>query len=149
MFYGEYRHTVDDKCRLSIPSKLRTLLRGKKNERFFLTRGLDKCLLLCTKKKWQELEGRFTRHSLTNQAARFFKRAFYSGASPSTFDRQGRITIPQNLLDYAGIKRDVVIVGVSDAIEIWGARLWDKSIGTYLENFEKAAQELEEGNPRE
>ena len=147
MFYGEYRHTVDDKCRLSIPSRFRTILQGDENDTFYLTRGLDKCVLLCTKGKWQELESTFTKHSLTNQAARFFKRAFYSGANPSSFDKQGRITLPQNLLDYAGIKREVVIVGVSDAIEIWDARRWDKSIGDYLENYEKAAQELEEGNP--
>ncbi len=146
MFYGEYRHTVDDKCRLSIPSRFRVLLQGDGNDTFYLTRGLDKCVLLCTRKKWDELEATFTRHSLTNRAARFFKRAFYSGANPSSFDKQGRITLPQNLLDYAGVKRDVVIVGVSDAIEIWDARLWDESIANYLENFEKAAQELEGGN---
>lgn len=146
MFYGEYRHTVDDKCRLSIPSRFRVILQGDGNDTFYLTRGLDKCILLCTRGKWQELEGKFAKLSLTNQAARFFKRAFYSGANPSTFDKQGRITIPQNLMEYAGIKRDVVIVGVSDAIEIWDGGLWDKSISNYLENYEKAARELEEGN---
>jgi len=146
MFYGEYRHTVDEKSRLSIPSRFRTLLVGDGNDKFYLTRGLDKHLLLCTTTKWQELETKFTKHSLTNAAARNFKRAFYSGAGEVTFDKQGRIAIPPTLLEYAEIRREVVIVGVSDAIEIWDADKWSKSIGSLLENFGQAAEELEKGS---
>jgi division/cell wall cluster transcriptional repressor MraZ len=76
MFYGEFRHTVDEKSRLSIPSRFRTLLVGDGNDKFFLTRGLDKHLLLCTTTKWQELEAKFTKHSLTNSAARNLKGPF-------------------------------------------------------------------------
>jgi MraZ protein len=144
VFYGEYRHTVDDKCRLSIPARFRAILLGDDGETCYLTRGLDRCLLLCTRDYWQKLEARFAKHVLTNRAARAFKRAFYSGANPSTFDRQGRIAIPQNLLDYAGIKRDVVIVGVSEAIEIWDAALYEEAMSGILENFGEAAQALEE-----
>ena len=149
MFYGEFRHTVDDKCRLSIPAKFRSLLQGDGNDTFYLTRGLDKCILLCTRDYWRKLEERFTRHSLTNRAARAFKRAFYSGASPSGFDKQGRITIPQNLLDYAGVKRDVIVVGVSDAIEIWDPKLWGETVDGILDNFGQAAQELEESDRKD
>ena len=144
MFYGQYKHTIDEKSRLSIPAKFRALLVGDGNDKFYLTRGLEKHILLCTTKKWLALEEIFTRHSLTNPAARDFKRAFYSGAGEITFDKQGRIAIPQNLLEYAEIKRDVVIVGVSDAIEIWDTEKWSKSISTLLDNFGDAAKKLEE-----
>jgi MraZ protein len=144
VFYGEYRHTVDDKCRLSIPARFRTILQGDGNDAFYLTRGLDKCLLLCTRDYWHTLEARFAKHVLTNRTARAVKRAFYSGANPSTFDRQGRIAVPQNLLDYAGITRDVVIAGVSEAIEIWDAALYDEAMRGILDNFGEAAQALEE-----
>lgn len=142
MFYGEFRHTVDDKSRLSIPCKFRTVLVGDGNEKFFITRGLERHLLLCTAKKWHDLETGFTKHPLTSLTARNFKRAFYSGAAEVSFDKQGRIAIPQHLLDYAGIKRDVVIIGVSDSIEIWDAVKWDASEVELLENLGQIAEKL-------
>ena len=74
--------------------------------------------------------------------ARNFKRAFYSGAGEAVFDKQGRIVIPQPLLEYADIKRDVVIVGVSDAVEIWDAAKWDESEPGLLNNLSQAAEQL-------
>jgi len=142
MFYGEFRHTVDEKSRLSIPSRFRTLLMSDGTEIFFLSRGLDKYLLLCTAKKWHELEAGIIKHPLTNLAARKFRRAFYSGAGEVSFDKQGRIPIPQPLLEYAEIKRDVVVVGVSDAIEIWDAAKWDESEPELLKNLSQAAEQL-------
>ena len=67
---------------------------------------------------------------------------FYSGAQATTFDKQGRIGLPQNLIEYAGLKRDVVLVGVSDGIEVWNAETWDAQLGESLETFEETAREL-------
>jgi len=122
-------------------------LTGGNDVQFFLTRGLDLCILICTKKKWEELEATYAKHPLTSKAARDFKRAFYTGACEATFDKQGRIAIPQNLLEYAKIKRDVVVAGVSDTVEVWDAQLYSESMGGVLGNFGEAAEEFGKGNP--
>jgi len=142
MFYGEYRHTLDDKSRLSIPSRIRMLLQGDGNDTFYLVRGLDRCIWVVTRDKWKELEKQLNSHAFTDAAARSFKRTFFSGASPANCDKQGRINVPQNLVEYAGIKRDVVIVGASDMIEIWDASAWNKYLNGSLETYEETAQTL-------
>jgi transcriptional regulator MraZ len=142
MFYGEYRHTLDEKGRLSIPSRFRTLLQGDGNDTFYLVRGLDRCIWVVTKDKWKELEEQLNSHSFTDTSARAFKRMFFSGASPSNCDRQGRVNVPQNLVEYAAIKRDVVIVGSSDMFEIWDASAWDGYLKGSLETYEETAQKL-------
>jgi MraZ protein len=146
MFYGEYRHTVDEKSRLSIPAKFRALLGGDGSTQFFLTRGFDPCILICTREKWEELQATYAKHPLTSKAARNFKRAFYTGACEVIFDKQGRIAIPENLLTYSGIKRDVVIAGVSDTVEVWDAGLYEKSLSDILSDFGKAAEEFGKDN---
>ena len=142
MFFGKFRHTVDEKSRLSIPAKFRVLLAGDGTKKFYLTRGLDRHLLLCTAEKWNNLVEVFTKHSLMSSAERNFKRAFYSGVAEMVFDKQGRIVIPQDLLNYAEIKKDVVIVGALDAVEIWDAGKWDASEPELLNNLSKVAEQI-------
>ncbi len=144
MFYGEYRHTVDGKGRVSIPAKFRTLLQGGENDTFYLTRGMDRCILICTRDKWVEFEKLFRNRPLTDPVAVALKRIFYSGANPTSFDEQGRIRLPQNLIDFAGIKKDVVIVGVSDGIEIWDAAHWDKHLQESLQIYNEMARKFSE-----
>ena len=90
------------------------------------------------------MEKQLSTHTFTDASVRSFKRTFFSGASPANCDKQGRINIPQNLIDHAGIKRDVVVVGVSDWVEIWDAALWDAYLKKSLESFEKSAEKLTE-----
>lgn len=142
MFLGKYRHTVDEKSRLSIPAKFRVLLAGDGSKKFYLTRGLDRHLLLCTAEKWNSLVEIFSKHSLMSAAERNFKRAFYSGVAEPVFDKQGRIVIPQDLLNYAEIKKDVVIAGVLDAVEIWDAEKWDASEAGLLNNLSQVAEQV-------
>jgi len=144
MFYGEYRHTIDEKNRLSIPSRIRFHLQGDASDTFYLARGLDQCILVFTREEWKNLEKQLSTHTFTDASVRSFKRTFFSGASPANCDKQGRINIPQNLIDHADIKRDVVVVGVSDWVEIWDAALWDAYLKKSLESFEKSAEKLTE-----
>jgi MraZ protein len=142
VFYGEHRHTLDEKNRVSIPAKFRALLQGVADDPFYIARGIDRCILVCTKPVWQDMEREFCHHPITHRGARRFRRAFYSGAEETRFDKQGRIVLPQNLVEYAGLKRDVVLAGVSNGVEIWDAEAWDAQLAESLEHFEETAREL-------
>ncbi len=121
MLLGEYRHNVDTKGRVSVPSKFR----GDLGQSFVVTKGLDNCLFMYSKQEWETFENKLKELPLTNNDARSFMRFFFAGAAECEVDKQGRINIPQVLRDYAGIKKDVVIVGVSTRAEIWDSSNWD------------------------
>ena len=118
MFYGEYEHALDRKGRLIIPSKFREALKEHYVERFFITRGLDKCLFMFGEDEWKTQEQKFKSMSFTKSEFRRFNRLYFSGASEIVPDKQGRILVPSYLKTYANIKRDVYIIGVSNRIEI-------------------------------
>ena len=121
MFYGEYEHTIDRKGRLILPSKFREVAKGNFIEKFYITRGLDKCLFMFAEEEWRTQEQKFKSVSFTKQESRVFNRIFFSGAMEIIPDRQGRVLLPQYLKEDADIKRDCVVVGVSNRIEVWGA----------------------------
>lgn len=122
MLLGEYRHNVDVKGRVSVPSKFR----GDLGQTFVITKGLDNCLFMYSKQEWETFELKLKELPLTNQDARSFVRFFFAGAAECEVDKQGRINIPQNLREYANIQKDVVIVGVATRAEIWNSENWDK-----------------------
>ena len=122
MLLGEYRHNVDVKGRVSVPSKFR----GDLGQSFIVTKGLDNCLFMYSKSEWETFENKLKALPLTNNDARSFMRFFFAGATECEVDKQGRINIPQLLREYAGIKKDVVIVGVSTRAEIWDREKWKK-----------------------
>ena len=142
MFYGEHEHTIDKKGRLIIPSKFRESFKEYDIEKFYITRGLDKCLFLFTENEWKTQESKFKSVSFTKSESRKFNRLYFSGASNIECDKQGRILLPQYLKDYAGIKRDVMIVGVSNRIEIWSKEEWRKYYEGAAPSFEKTAENL-------
>jgi MraZ protein len=120
MFIGEYQHAIDNKNRMIIPSKFREAL----GEAFVLTKGLDGCLYAYPMDEWKILEEKLKKLPLTNKDARAFVRFFFSGANEVDIDKQGRSLIPQNLLEYADIKKEIVSIGVSTRIEIWSKEKW-------------------------
>lgn len=122
MFIGEYNHALDNKNRIIVPSKFREAL----GEKFVLTKGLDGCLYAYTLAEWGVLEEKLKKLPLTNKDARAFVRFFFSGANEVDCDKQGRVLIPQNLLQYANIQREIVSIGVSTRIEIWSKDKWDE-----------------------
>ena len=142
MFYGEYYHSLDNKDRLIIPAKFREIFKENYAEKFFITRGLDRCLFLFTEEEWKSQERRFRDLPFTRQEARKFNRLYFSGASEVLCDKQGRILVPDFLKKYAEIKEDVVIIGVSDRIEIWAKEKWRNFVDDNIGSFETLAEEL-------
>lgn len=142
MFYGEYIHQIDRKGRLVLPSKIREVARNNFIEKFFVTRGLDKCLFMFSEDEWKAQEQKFKSISFTKSEARKFNRIYFSGAVDVVYDKQGRILIPQYLKDFAGIKRDVVIIGVSNRIELWAKDTWQDFYNTSSQTFEQISEGL-------
>lgn len=121
MFIGEYQHTLDDKGRIIMPSKFRTGL----GDEFVITKGLDSCLFVYPKNEWEVIENKLKELPLTNRDARAFVRFFFSGASESNLDKQGRVLIPGNLREHSSLDKDAIIIGVATRLEIWSKELWD------------------------
>ncbi len=138
MLLGEYRHNVDTKGRVSVPSKFR----GDLGQSFVITKGLDNCLFMYSKQEWETFENKLKELPLTNNDARSFMRFFFAGAAECEVDKQGRINIPQVLRDYAGIKKDVVIVGVSTRAEIWDSSNWDSYTTSDSLNVSQIASQM-------
>jgi len=122
VFIGEYKHSLDTKNRMILPSKFREEL----GEKFVLTKGLDGCLYVYPMNEWKILEEKLKTLPLTSKDARAFVRFFFSGANEITIDKQGRALIPQNLLEYGQIFKDIVSIGVMTRIEIWSKERWDE-----------------------
>ena len=137
MFIGEYHHNIDEKGRIIIPSILRFYLL----EDFVITRGLDNCLFIYPKDKWVKIISKY--EELPNiKDTRNFMRTFLSGATYAEFDKQGRINIPPVLVKYATLKRECVIIGVNDRLEIWDKERWDNFISENEECMSEIADKL-------
>jgi len=142
MFYGEFEHRLDKKGRIIIPSGFREASKENYVEKFFITRGLDNCLFMFPEEEWKLQESKFKSLSFTKRETRKFNRLFFSGAVEASPDRQGRILIPSFLKSYAGIKKDIMIVGVSSRIEIWSKEKWEDFYNSSKESFEDIAEKL-------
>ena len=124
MFYGEYEHALDKKGRIIIPSKFREIFKEHYIEKFFITRGLDRCLFVFTEDEWKTQVRKFRDMSFTKPEVRTFNRLYFSGASEVCCDKQGRILIPPSLREYSGLSKEVVLVGVLGHFEIWARENW-------------------------
>jgi len=136
MLIGEYKHNLDPKKRLSIPSKFRKEL----GEGAVLTRGLDNCLFLFPLQSWNEQAEKWKNLSIVQQNARAISRHFLSGATEVDFDSLGRILIPEHLKSYASLKKVVVVAGVLNRLEIWDDEKWS----AYKSNLEKNSDSIAE-----
>ena len=140
MFYGEYNHGIDTKGRLILPSRFREVSKEHGIEKFYVTRGLDRCIFMFSDQQWQLEEQKFKSMSFTKQEARNFNRLFFSGAVEVNPDKQGRFIIPQYLKDFAGIKKDAIVIGISNRIEIWQTQAWKDFYSKTSVDFEKTAE---------
>ena len=129
MFIGEYRHTIDEKKRLAIPSKLRKQL-GKEA---VITRGLDNCLAVYPIEEWKQKSEKLSKLPESQLEARGFARIMLAGAVAVDFDKLGRILVPEYLKQYAQLKKNVVIAGLYNRLEIWDETRWS----SYKQNAEK------------
>ncbi|MCM3568800.1 division/cell wall cluster transcriptional repressor MraZ [Neobacillus mesonae] len=138
MFMGEYHHSIDNKGRLIVPSKFRDDL----GEMFIITRGLDQCLFGYPLTEWKVIEEKLKALPLTKKDARAFTRFFFSGATESELDKQGRINIPAPLLQYAKLEKECVILGVSNRIEIWSKQIWEDYFSQSEDSFAEIAENM-------
>ncbi len=135
-FSGRFEYTIDDKGRLSIPSKFRDIISANFDMKLILT-NLDRCIVAYPDKEWIEVQERVTNAALNKKEARDFVRFFYGGASECPIDRLGRILVPQSLRTYAGIKKNVVIVGMNKKIEIWSDESWAEVVRAATSDHDK------------
>ena len=122
MFMSEYSHTIDAKGMLIIPSKFRETL----GDEFVVSKGMDGCLFVYANADWNAFEQKLTSLPLTNKQARQFARFFLAGAASVELDKQGRILLPASLREFAGLDKDVVLVGVGSRIEIWSKEKYEE-----------------------
>ena len=133
-FTGEFNNSLDEKNRLNIPAKFRKSLDPINNKVFVLTKGFDQCLILYPLNEWQEVEAQLSQLSSIRSRDRDFVRSITRHATPVQYDAQGRIQIPDSLINFSGIKKDVSVIGMIKKIE-----LWDPLI---LKNRENIAHEI-------
>jgi MraZ protein len=137
MFIGEYSHNLDNKGRLAVPAKFRIMLK----DGAVVTRGLDNCLFLYTKKEWNELAKKLSSlPTISQPKARALARLMLAGAMDVDFDNQGRITLPEYLRKFAGLKKETVIAGLYDKLEIWDEKSWNR----YKSKTEKDSNSIAE-----
>ena len=133
---GEYNHTIDAKGRLIVPSKFREAL----GDEFVVTKGLDGCLFVYDNKEWSAFEEKLKALPLMNKESRKFVRFFLAGAANVEVDKQGRILIPSVLREFAGLDKDVVLVGVASRIEIWSRQKWEEA--SEYDDMEEIAEHM-------
>lgn len=136
MLVGEYTHSIDPKKRLAIPAKFRKEI----GDKAVLTRGLDNCLFLFPTQEWQKFAEKLNQLPFGQQDNRGFTRLFLSGASEVETDQLGRILVPDNLKEYAGLRKTIIIAGMFSRLEIWDNEKWQ----TYKKNLEKNGDRIAE-----
>ena len=140
MFIGEYQHNLDAKGRIIIPSKFRDEL----NTTFIIARGFDGCLTVYSLKQWEKMFEEVNKLPTTKLAARKYIRMLTATATECTLDNQGRIQIPAFLSQPVNIKKECVVIGANDHIEIWDKQTWDSYYLEASASFEEVAENLSE-----
>lgn len=138
MFIGEYHHSIDEKNRLIIPSKFRDEL----GEKFIITRGIENCLFVYSMESWNKITEKLETLPFTKKDARAFVRFFLSGATVAEFDKQGRVNITSPLTTYANLKKECVIIGTGDRLEIWSLEDWNAFFDSASLNMLDIAENL-------
>ncbi len=136
MFIGEFKHNLDSKGRLALPAKFRSELAGE----VIVTRGLDRCLFLFTSKEWQLLAEKLVNLPIAQANSRAFVRLMLAGATDVELDGQGRILIPDYLRDYAQLRKETVVAGLYNRVEIWDSSVWKE----YKAKTESESDEIAE-----
>ena len=138
MFLGTHTPKLDDKGRFFLPAKFREELNGG----LVITRQPDRCLAIFTPAAYEAAADRMTEGSTSLAKVRSLQRMFASGAESSAPDSQGRITVPEHLRNYAGLEREIVVIGALDHIEVWDAQAWDSYATAQEEAFARMDEEV-------
>ena len=138
MLMGEFHHNLDEKGRLIIPSKFRNEL----GEAYVITKGLDKCLFVYSITEWDKIVSKLNTLQFTKKNVRAFERSFIGSASLNEFDKQGRINITSPLVHYANIKKECVIIGVGERLEIWSLEDYNKYMKENEDDLANIAEDI-------
>lgn len=138
MFLGEFEHTIDDKGRVAVPARFREAL----GEGLILTRGFERCLQAFPRAYWNQLSEKINALSIGSEQARALRRLLFSTAAEAEVDRQGRILIPQNLREYAGLAEQAVITGMDTYFELWSTERWSEMLTKIDSSGVDIAQQL-------
>ena len=141
MFKGEYRHKLDKKGRIVLPSELRDVISEKYMDKFVVTKWLNGCLAVFSEETWKGITVKLKNVPLGNKDRLFFARTIFAHAADTYMDRQGRLFIPFHLRGMLSIGKDVVILGLDDRIEIWDGEKW----GEYQKSQEKSFEDIAQG----
>ena len=139
MFFGEFVYKIDDKNRVPIPPKFRIELRGG----VVLTPGTEKCITAYPLPEWQKLAAALTTGSITRSKSRVLNRAIFATAFSFNLDGQGRIAIPNQLREHAGIEDEVIIAGANNYFELWNKEQWEQEKVTSQEQVWQIIESLE------
>ena len=142
MLIGEYHHNIDEKGRLIIPSKFREEIGNS----FVVTRGLDGCLFVYSLVEWEKIVAKLKKLPFTKKDARTFMRFFLASATVCEFDKQGRINLVNSLIEYAGLKKECLVIGVNDRLEIWSLDKYNNLMNENLEQLDEIAEHLFDGD---
>lgn len=134
MLIGQYQHSIDSKKRLALPAKFR----GELGEKVVITSGIEKCLVVYTQKEWEIMSSKLSNLPISAIEARSFTRVTLANAMEAQLDKLGRILVPDYLKNYAGLKKDVVICGLSTRLEVWDLQKWSE----YKKEAEKGVQDI-------
>lgn len=139
MLLGEYEHTIDDKNRVTLPARFRQAFA----DGVVVTRGIDPCLAVYTREEWERfVSAQLSGLSSFDREARQMRRYLFSAATEAELDRQGRVTLPAALIKYAKLKRDVVVAGIQDHVEIWNRADWRSQLDDVEGSAELVAERL-------
>src|SRR3990167_5493980 len=134
MLIGQYKHTIDIKKRLALPVKFR----GEIGNKVIITKGVENCLVIYTEKEWEIMSQKLANLPVSQGEARSFARHLLASAMEVALDKLGRILIPDYLKEYGGLKKNVVVCGLSNRLEIWDQQKWND----YSKNAEKGVEEM-------
>lgn len=134
MLIGQYKHTIDSKKRLALPAKFREELGAN----VVVTKGVENCLVVYTEKEWQAMSSKLSNLPISQTEARSFTRHFLASAAEISLDKLGRILLPDHLKKYAGLKKNVIVSGLSNRLEIWDETKWE----SYRKNAEKGVEKI-------
>ncbi|MCX6151651.1 MAG: division/cell wall cluster transcriptional repressor MraZ [Ignavibacteriales bacterium] len=142
MLIGSFKYAIDSKNRVSIPAKLRKYIDGEGNNKFYINRGVEKCIDIYPSSQWKELADKLEHLNPFNSKDSMFLRVFLQKASEETLDSQFRILLPQNLIEHAEIENEVFILGAIKKIEIWNPSNYEKYLQQQDESFEQIAEKV-------
>ena len=138
MFLGTYAPKLDDKGRIILPAKVRDEL----STGIVMTRGQENCLYVFSSREFEDLHEKIRQAPITSKQGRDFLRVFLSGASAETPDKQNRVTIPANLRAYAGLDRELTVIGAGSRVEIWDSEAWETYLAEQETSFANTTEEV-------